>query len=354
MGNEAKPPGPLAAGKAGYMACHIIKELLARGYHVRGTVRDAGNKAKTSFLWDMAVGSPGTLELFSADLGRPGSFDEPIMGCSYVCHLATPVALKSKHAQRDIVDPAVHGTNNVFEAILKARCATRVVVTSSVTTCFSDDDNVEHEYTEADWNEDATVKDTPYPLAKVLAERAAWKFYNDQPKAGTWRFELVTMLPGVALGPVLAKGHLSTSPQIVQQLLNGSLPMAPDIELGLVDVRDAAAAHVAALEDPSAHGRYILVAEDWTFLEMAKVLRRAFGNKYRVPKREAPHCLLYLIALFHAQASWEFLRRHLGVRIRVSSARAREELGVRFRPAEESVLDTARSLVNANWVHAKA
>lgn len=56
--------------------------------------------------------------------------------------------------------------------------------------------------------------------------------------------------------------------QIVLQLLDGSIPLAPDIELDLVDVRDVATAHVEALERPEAKGRYLMVAKNVTILEV--------------------------------------------------------------------------------------
>lgn len=292
------------------------------------------------------------MELVSADLLKEGSFDLAAAGCEYVCHVASPPVLKSKNPQKDIVDPALTGTRNVFSAILKAKCARRVVVTSSLVAVFDDDLKPRHVYTEEDWNEKSDLKATPYPLAKTLAEKTAWDIYRDQPNDGSWRFELVTMLPGVALGPILDKQHLGTSPQVIQQLLNGTMVMAPDIELGLVDVRDVADAHVAGLENPGAAGRFILNHKDLTFLEVAKVLKPEFKKGYRVPGAVAPNWLCYLLALVHPQANWEFLRRHLGIRRKVDNSKVKRELGIQFRPIKESILDTAWSIVDLKLVHA--
>lgn len=73
-----------------------------------------------------------------------------------------------------------------------------------------------HTYTEADWNDVLDPKTAGYPTSKTLAERAAWELYESQEETGNgYRFELVTVLPGVAVGPVLCRQHLSTSPQVI-------------------------------------------------------------------------------------------------------------------------------------------
>ena len=57
--------------------------------------------------------------------------------------------------------------------------------------------------------------------------------------------------PGTMLGP-LWNGDPGTSGEIVRRMLRGAMPMTPNIILDFVDVRDVAAAHVAALRDPAA------------------------------------------------------------------------------------------------------
>lgn len=66
----------------------------------------------------------GKLQLFSADLMKPGSFDGALEGCEYVCHVAAVVELQPKgDPQKEVVDPAVEGTRNVFNSIVKAKKA---------------------------------------------------------------------------------------------------------------------------------------------------------------------------------------------------------------------------------------
>lgn len=43
----------LVTGATGYIASHVINELLQRGYKVVGTVRNLANKDKYTFLFDI-------------------------------------------------------------------------------------------------------------------------------------------------------------------------------------------------------------------------------------------------------------------------------------------------------------
>jgi dihydroflavonol-4-reductase len=49
-----KKPTVLVTGASGYIASHVIKELLERGYKVVGTVRSINNKEKYAFLYEFA------------------------------------------------------------------------------------------------------------------------------------------------------------------------------------------------------------------------------------------------------------------------------------------------------------
>jgi len=63
------------------------------------------------------------VELFSADLLDMGSFDKAVEGCECVCHVAAVAAFNVKDPKREVVDPSLEGTRNVFGAIAKAQTA---------------------------------------------------------------------------------------------------------------------------------------------------------------------------------------------------------------------------------------
>lgn len=331
-------------GASGFIGTHVVRALLARGYRVRATVRDPSDAHKTDH-----VRALGDVEVLGGDLERPGSFDRAIDGCRYVIHTASPVMLTAKDPQTAIVAPAVRGTRNVLEAVVKAGTVQRVVQTSSIAAVYDLSKPADYVFTEADWNESAKDGPLPYPQSKLLAERAAVDFRDALPAHA--QFELTAINPTYVLGPVEARVHLRTSPSLIRQVLAGKLPAIPNLFFNLVDVRDVADAHVRAMEHPieSLEARYICYAEELHFTEICARLQAAFPDR-RLPRRRIPDPLMYVYALFDKRLTWSYLRRALGRSITVDNARAREKLGVRFRPVDDTLKDTARSIVDGGFV----
>ncbi|MFI1914869.1 hypothetical protein [Nocardia sp. NPDC020380] len=107
-----------------------------------------------------------------------------------------------------------------------------------------------------------------------------------------------------------------------------------------MDVRDVALAHRLAMETPEAAGnRYIAAGEQISFPEIARIL----AIRYRVPTRVLPDWLVRLAARFDATA--RTATQYLGRAEHVSAAKAGRELGWTQRPVEETLFDTAESLI---------
>jgi nucleoside-diphosphate-sugar epimerase len=112
-----------------------------------------------------------------------------------------------------------------------------------------------------------------------------------------------------------------------------------------VDVRDVATAHRLALETPAAAGnRYILAGEHMWMRDIAAVLAEEFNPLgYRVPTGSLPTLLLRAMAL--VDSSIRPALDFVGRRELVSADKARSELGWTMRPVRDTILDTARSLI---------
>ena len=208
-----------------------------------------------------------------------------------------------------------------------------MVLTSSIAAVNSGLDAGER-HTEDDWS--VLERSEAYPKSKTMAERAAWDFARDS------GLELVAINPGLVLGP-LSTPAVGVSTQVVHRLLTRDLPAALKMGFAVVDVRDAAAAHRLALETPQAAGnRYIVAGDNIWMRDIAAVLAEEFNRKgYRVPTRQLPTWLLRAIALFDRSIP----RYMIGRPELVSADKARRELGWTLRPARESILDTAHSLI---------
>src|SRR5262249_11671378 len=151
-------------------------------------------------------------------------------------------------------------------------------------------------YDERDWS-NSNEPIGAYQKSKTLAERAAWDFVNALPAERA--LELVTVNPGVVLGPVL-DDDFSTSGDIVKKLLCREMPGCPNVGWAMVDVRDVAKMHLLALETKEAAGqRFICAGAHAWMIDVAKVLDRHFAPRgYKVPMRRIPAWVLKVAAVF--------------------------------------------------------
>ena len=75
-------------GASGYIGAWVVHDCCQAGYTVRAVVRDRARPDKCDHLLAInEMGFSGTVELFEADLGKPGSYDAPFAGCVGICHV---------------------------------------------------------------------------------------------------------------------------------------------------------------------------------------------------------------------------------------------------------------------------
>jgi uncharacterized protein YbjT (DUF2867 family) len=78
----------LVTGANGYIAVHLVRELLEKGYRVRGTVRA---ESKATHLRKTFASYGDKLELVIVDdITKEGAFDEAVKGVDAVEHTASP------------------------------------------------------------------------------------------------------------------------------------------------------------------------------------------------------------------------------------------------------------------------
>ncbi len=349
IGKKAVPEGSgqgqrvFVTGATGYLGSHVVCQLLEQGYRVRAMVRDPDNEDNVGHLHKLVEAPAHPLELVRGDVMQPDTLDGPMEGCELVCHMASPVRLFAKDPQRDIVDVAVQGTVNVLTAVARVGAARRVVLTSSVAAVAGYDKPESYVFTESDWNETADLKVSPYLLSKTLAERAAWDFHAAQPEGS--RFELVALNPVVVMGPLFKKAHVRSSPNTLRDLLVRKIPACPRFHFGIVDVRDVALAHLRVLELPEVSGRYILHNRGLWMREMAQVIAPRFPD-YPVPTWPLPDVAVYAASFFDKRLTIGFLRKQLGWAPVIDNSRSRRELGLEYRPMEETLVDTCQSFID--------
>jgi nucleoside-diphosphate-sugar epimerase len=123
----------------------------------------------------------------------------------------------------------------------------------------------------------------------------------------------------------------------------------PDIHLFVVDVRDVAKAHILAGFNANASGRHILVSDTLTFLEIANVLRKEFGD-YPLPKGTVPKFLLYLFGPLQG-FSWKFLKLNHGIPVQFDSNYSKKDLGIEYIPIEQTLNDHAKQIIESGLLN---
>jgi dihydroflavonol-4-reductase len=335
----------VVTGASGFIAMHLVEQLLAQGYWVRGTVR------RDPAGYDVLHGLPGAserLELVRADLTDDGAFDDVVAGAPIIMHTASPYAIDVQDAQRDLVDPAVRGTLNVLEACQKTTSVKRVIITSSM-AAITDEPDSSHIYTEKDWNQHSSLTRNPYYCSKTLAERTAWDFVDQQ----SVDYDVVVINPFLVVGPSHGKS-LNPSNQVFVDMLSGTYPGIMKMSWGLVDVRDVAAAHMLAMQNPKARGRNLCANETMSMREIVGFMRQeGFGKDHKVPTMGMDHALgtmiVKLSSYFQPGGVGSYLRTHIGRTPNFDHSKIVEQLGLTFTPMTTTLRDTFADL--EQWEH---
>lgn len=331
----------LVTGGSGFVATHLVRRLLDRGYAVRASVRSLANERKVEPLRRLGEGLPGRLEIFEADLLTPGSFDAALDGCRYVFHVASPFLLPEQieKSGADVIGPAVAGTRNIIAGIDRTPSVTRLVFTSTVGAIFGDYIDVrgmkDETLTEEYFNTTSTPENNPYHYAKTVAEQAAWELAGRQD-----RWSMVAVNPGLILGPSLTPVSDSGSLFLMNELMSGYFFYgAPGFSFTFVDVRDVADAHVRAAENPAAAGRYILARPEMvSIFEMAAIIRSRYPRRLLIPRHHLPDAAVRVLGPRFGLTP-DYIAKHLGIRFAVDNRRSVDELGLSYRPVRETMLD---------------
>ncbi|KAI5969427.1 hypothetical protein CANMA_001494 [Candida margitis] len=327
-------------GATGYIAQHVVKELLKEGYEVVGSVR---SKEKGEYLSNLIKSDKFTYAVVP-DIVKKGGFDEVLQENDSIdsfIHTASPVDFEVDDIQTGLLDPAIEGTKNVLLAVEKyGKNVKNVVVTSSVAAVrdLSGNKPSNSLIDESSWNDislEQGLKNTKlgYAAAKTFAEKEVWKFADAH--KGTWN--VTTVNPTFVFGPqaynVQNKAHLNHSAEFVNEILK----LGPDDSIGsfaglFIDVRDIAKAHVAAIKRPAGFNgqRLLLIDSPWTKQLLAVIINKHFP-KLNIPRGSPDKSDL---ELKEADLKWD-------------NTKTKKLLNFDFIPLEKSVVDAAQQILDA-------
>ena len=328
----------LVTGGSGFLAGWCIVELLRRGYRVRTTIRNPSREPEVHAAIASQVDPGGHLFVLAADLTSDEHWPKAIEGCDYVLHVASPFPSQQPKDPDDLIVPAREGTLRILRIALDEGVK-RVVLTSSVAAVRLAKGAETRPLTEEDWTDPDDESLTPYVRSKTIAERAAWDLVRERGQED----RLAVVNPGAIIGPVL-HDDTSYSLQAIQRLLRGG-PGVPRLGFSFVDVRDVADLEIRAMTAPAAGGeRFIAVTEFLWMAEAGQILRDRLGEAAsKVPTRTVPDLLVRGMAIF--DGGIRSVVGGLGKRTELSSEKARTTLGWSTLPIEDSVAETAESLI---------
>ncbi|XAR58882.1 Cinnamoyl-CoA reductase [Bertholletia excelsa] len=259
------------------------------------------------------------------DLLDYASIFAAVKGAVGVFHVASPCIVDEvKDPEKELLDPAIQGTNNVLTAA-KELGVRRVVVTSSISAITPSPnwpaDVIKNEDCWTD-EEYCKKKGLWYPLSKTLAEKAAWEFAEEK------GLDVVVVNPGTVMGPVLPPG-LNASMLMLLGLIKGSTETYENFFMGSIHVKDVALAHILVYENTSATGRHLCVEAISHYGDFAAKVAELYPeyNVPRLPKDTQP-------GLLRAK----------------NASKKLMDLGLQFIPMEQIIRDAVDSLKSKGFI----
>lgn len=335
----------LLTGISGFIGGHVALELLKQGFAVRGSVRDIRKADKVRDTLGRAGADLSRLEIVALDLLSDAGWDDAMAGARYLQHTASPFVTSEPRDRMELITPAVEGTRRAISAALRGTVE-RIVTTSSMAAImYGHDKSRVAPFTAADWTNLEGREISGYVESKTRAERLAWELVDSAGRHD----DLATINPGGVFGPLLDEDP-GTSVALMKRVFDGSLPAAARVAFIVVDVRDVAAAHVAAMVSPQAGGhRFPMGNGTYTLIEMAHVLGAALPErKSRMPRFEVPDWLVRLVAFVDKDVRGNL--GELGVVKRADASDVRTLLGRDLIAADDALIASARSLIEQGLV----
>jgi dihydroflavonol-4-reductase len=297
-------------GASGFVGGHVADALLERGYEVRALVRN-GN----------AEHLRGRAQLVRGSLLATGALVPHLRGCRYLVHTAALYSFAPRD-RRHMRQVNVMGTSGLLEAARIAGVERAVVTSSSAAVGPARNGRPADE---SDWA-DPHHGTWGYHASKVEQERAAL--------AG--RTPVVTVLPTAPIGP--RDRRPTPTGRMVLDLMRGRVPAYLGGGMNVVDVRDAARAHVLALERGRPQERYLAGGANLTLAELFGSIAAAAGRP--APRMRMPYPLALVaaaadearVAVMGGDPAVPLEGVRMG-RLRMFSTSAKAELELEYRPS---------------------
>jgi nucleoside-diphosphate-sugar epimerase len=319
----------LVTGGTGFVGSHTVKAIADAGHELRLLVRSPGRLAPA--LEPLGVRD---VEHVVGDATDAEAVRRAIDGCDAVVHAAAIFSYDARE-ERAMRRVNARATEVVLGAAHAGGLDPIVYVSSYVALLPA--------VGVLDGDSPVGEPRGVYARSKAETERMARQLQDEgAPVAITY--------PGMVWGP--HDPYLGEAATFARSVLRGLVPVVPPGALPVVDVRDVAGAHAAILTSRRGRGRYLLARDTASLADMIDSMRRITGRRLvriTAPARpllamtsagDVVQRVLPFRLPFHFGGVW--VATHGGP---VDTAATERELGVHFRPADDSIGDMLR------WLH---
>lgn len=331
----------LVTGGNGYLGSHIVYYLLEMGVSVKVSVHDLENEIGYSHLEELPKAA-GRLEIVEAELTDKEVWREVVKGCHAIIHTASPNPFKAPKQELEVIYPAVEGTLAILHAA-KEHGIKRFILTSSIAAMRGG--KYKLTYNEDSWGEPENI--TGIEKSKIFSERSAWFFTKENRQD----IQLTVVNPGFLLGPCLQNHYEFSSGLFLKKFMDGRVSSLLKMHVPVVDVRDAALAHVKLLWNPASIGhRYICVEGSHWFESFSSILSREFATDgFEFPTKTISKFPLKLISFFDSGV--KTMLPFYGKEIYFSNEKIKTQLtGFVFRNFDETLIDMGYCFIKKKFV----
>jgi nucleoside-diphosphate-sugar epimerase len=163
----------------------------------------------------------------------------------------------------------------------------------------------------------------------------------------------VPLIVGMVWGPTLVADHSFTIGEMVEQFLMGKVPGVAKMQVPIVDIRDAAIAHLnSILNEAVTDERIIIVGANIWFKEFAEIMNENYRKHgYNVKTGEIKFWMLKVASWIDDTAK-SIIPQWNKEQV-LSAKKSIQTLGMQYRPARETIIEMCDSFIDMGIVKDK-
>ncbi len=329
-------------GSTGLLGNNLIRLLVNQGHEVKALVRS--KKKASKVLGDIDI------TIVEGDMLDIKNFAQELGGCDVLFHTAAyfrEYYQQSADHWKMFEKININGTINLLTEAEKRGIKKVIYVSSAGIVGKKQDGSPGDESTPSH----PLTRKNLYFKSKILTEKAICEFL----KNNSHSLQVVHILPGWILGPYDAAP--TSSGQLVLDFINQKLPGIVDGGIGAVDARDVVQAMINAVEKGKSGERYIVGGKYFSLEDVVKTLEKI--TMIPAPGRRIPYAVTMIYAYFseiYGKLTGRQILvslnaiRNLHEKFQWNSDKAIRELGVDFRPLEETLEDEIEWYKNYGYI----